>query len=272
MCRSVRACRSVASVHGAEYVLFCPYRQTERPGNTDFISRIGEKNMKSGKKDIFWGLLTGGLLTGIEALAYGGSVRIADALGIQTVLLSGTKLDSMIPTCPAFVFVYISAYAFWVLGPIWILRDGRAHAADFIVTYLLALCICEVILIVFPTGMDRVKAGCFPADKTGVSWKVLFFIYSIDGGETENCMVPSLHCLVSVFYYLEIREIQWIRKEHRLMVLLFVVLIILSTMFTKQHFWYDCAAGTLLAVICHDGIGRFHPGSRFLKEASDDYK
>lgn len=218
--------------------------------------------MKIRKKDIFLGLLTGALLTGVEALAYGGSIRIANAIGIQPFILNGTKLDGFFPICPVFVFAYILAYGFWIISPIWILRDGRTRAANFIATYLITLCICEVIMILFPTEMDRVQAGCFPADKTGISWKVLFFIYSIDGGKTANCLIPSLHCLVSVFFYLEIREIEWIRKELKFTALVLVVLIIFSTLYTKQHFIYDCIAGSMIAVICHYGIGRLHPGSR----------
>ena len=217
-----------------------------------------------------WGLITGAVLLGIEALVYGGSIRIADALGIEHIVLSGTRLDSMIPVCPIFVFVYAAAYVFWVIAPVWIVREGRKRTIEFIASYLLTLIISGVIMTLFPTEMDRAAEGLLAGGTEGFAWSALHFIYSIDGGSTGTCLVPSLHCLVSFFYYSELKNIDSIKKENKTAVLVLVILIVISTMLTKQHFVYDCIAGILLGAICcrliRPRIGKAH----IFKEISDD--
>ena len=61
---------------------------------------------------------------------------------------------------------------------------------------------------------------------------------------------PSIHCLVSWFCFLGIKDQKRIPAWYKGVSFVLAVLVFLSTLFTKQHVLVDVAGGVILAQIC----------------------
>ena len=153
-----------------------------------------------------------------------------------------TTVDDWIPLIPAFIFPYISLYALLALS-LW-----RFWKADIRVFKLAALAVfidfalsylCDLF---FHTGIERpVITG------SDISSDVLRWVYSVD--EPFNAF-PSLHTSLSALCALLWRKAGsniWI------IVLLWAVLIIASTVLVKQHYIVDVFGGMAVAILSYYG-------------------
>jgi len=153
-----------------------------------------------------------------------------------------TTVDDWIPLIPAFVFAYISLYALLVvsLWRFWKADIGVFKLAalavfiDFALSYL-----CYLFL---QTGIERpVITG------TDISSDVLKAVYSVD--EPFNAF-PSLHTSLSALCAL-----LWLKAGSNIwiIVLLWAVLIIASTVLVKQHYIVDVFGGVVVAMVSYYG-------------------
>ena len=79
-------------------------------------------------------------------------------------------------------------------------------------------------------------------------WDLLAgWLYSIDAADN---LFPSIHCLVSWFCFLGIKDQKRIPTWYKRVSLVLAVLVFLSTIFTKQHVLVDVAGGVILAQVC----------------------
>ena len=73
------------------------------------------------------------------------------------------------------------------------------------------------------------------------------WLYSIDAADN---LFPSIHCLVSWFCYIGIRDRKEIPEWYKQVSLGIAVLVFISTLLTKQHVLVDVAGGVLLGTVC----------------------
>ena len=79
-------------------------------------------------------------------------------------------------------------------------------------------------------------------------WDLLAgWLYSIDAADN---LFPSIHCLVSWFCFLGIKDQKRIPTWYKGVSFTLAVLVFLSTIFTKQHVLVDVAGGVILAQVC----------------------
>ena len=83
--------------------------------------------------------------------------------------------------------------------------------------------------------------------KTGDRGERFLGLYSIDAADN---LFPSIHCLVSWFCFLGIKDQKRIPAWYKGVSFVLAVLVFLSTLFTKQHVLVDVAGGVILAQIC----------------------
>ena len=72
-----------------------------------------------------------------------------------------------------------------------------------------------------------------------------------------NCF-PSLHCAMSTLFILFILEIKNVKKIVKITITLISILIMISTLYTKQHVFIDLISGDILAITTYIVVKIFY--------------
>lgn len=152
--------------------------------------------------------------------------------------LGPIALDSWIPLVPAFIVFYILGYVL-PFTSLFVVKRSRDRAWLF-VTLFLIFTVSFLIFRFFPVTMQKTLA-----EGTDVLSKLTRLHQSHD---TDSNCFPSLHVSVNVFIALLL-----IRKnpKHKFWVVPFTALIVLSTLFVKQHLVVDVVGGIALGWGAH---------------------
>lgn len=241
---------------------------------------------KCGKwfKSIPWyGIVIGLLLTlGLQTLLYNiGCHWIPHKSGIW----SGTdpqihEIDKHFPLVPQFFALF---YWGWkLIFPIGVilasakitLGSNKEDWINLMISWTIAIVIGGMVLIFFPTFVDRNNAAGVPGgnifeyvkDKTGFGW----WIYKHHILDTKvikefGCL-PSYHCLQIIFCHLAVMGKKDRHIAHRLGWLSISIIICLSTLFTKQHYVIDVVAAIALAYVTFFVTKMFNPGKALLNK------
>lgn len=166
-------------------------------------------------------------------------------------------LDASIALQPAWVLVYGPLYLFLILLPIFIVRDD-AHIRRTFHAYLAVWISAYAVFFAFPTSAPR-PAEVIAGDGFAV-WG-LNFLYEAD--PPYNCF-PSLHVAHS---FASAFASYRVHRGVGIAALAGALLVGISTLFTKQHYVLDVAAGILLAAVA---CAVFLRGARREDVAEDD--
>ena len=143
---------------------------------------------------------------------------------------------------PQFLIVYFGCYIFWAVNYILAARQEKEQIYRFFTADLISRCVCLIIFLAYPTTNTR------PVIEGSGFWDLLAgWLYSIDAADN---LFPSIHCLVSWFCFLGIKDQKRIPAWYKGVSFVLAVLVFLSTLFTKQHVLVDVAGGVILAQIC----------------------
>lgn len=174
-----------------------------------------------------------------NCLVYSGSRMIAGGWYHHNI---ETRLDRMLPFEPQFLIIYFGCYIFWIINYILIARQDKKSVYQFFTADFLSRCICLVFFLAFPTTNTR------PVITGSGFWdRATQWLYSIDAADN---LFPSIHCLVSWFCYIGIRDRKEIPEWYKQVSLGIAVLVFISTLLTKQHVLVDVAGGVLLGTVC----------------------
>ena len=154
-------------------------------------------------------------------------------------------IDNAIPLIPAFIVIYILAYAQWFYGIYYSISRGKDLCYKFIAAAMIGELICITVFIAMPTTMPDPEPLLTGND---VFTKLTKLIYSLD---ERNNLFPSLHCFAS---WLCFRVIFYQEKEKRntfytVFSCVFSILVFASTVLVKQHVFIDIIAGVALVEI-----------------------
>lgn len=153
-----------------------------------------------------------------------------------------TPLDSLIPFWPPSSAIYLGCYVFWVINYILIARQEKKEVCQFFAGDILSRMICLFFFLLIPTTNTR------PVVEAAGFWnQVMRLVYSVDAADN---LFPSIHCLVSWFCYIAIRNRKEIPVWYQRFSCLMAVMICISTLTTKQHVIIDVMGGVGLAEIC----------------------
>lgn len=148
-------------------------------------------------------------------------------------------LDKQIPFVSMFIFPYIYWYVYIFIGLIFILlKDRRRYIRALLAVYI-GMFVCYFIYYLFPVEIVRPTVV-----NNSLSNRLVNIIYQND--RPFNCF-PSLHVLNT---YIIMRYTS--RKENKLWFYytqIVGILIILSTLFIKQHFILDGIAAIILGEV-----------------------
>lgn len=152
-----------------------------------------------------------------------------------------TKLDDMIPLCPAMVLFYVGAFIQWIICYLLIGREEKYFCYRYTSADAIAKLICLFFFLVYPTSMIRPEITGH-----GLFSDVLSLIYRID---EANNLFPSIHCLESWLCFRAVCHMKGVSLSWKHFNGFFTIGVCLSTVFCKQHVVVDILGGILAVEI-----------------------
>ncbi len=153
-------------------------------------------------------------------------------------------IDQKIPFVPQMVFIYGLWYPLIAIFPIILYFASPQMYMRYIISILLDICISLLIYAAYPTSFKRPQPT---AEK--LSDKIVGWLYTKGNYKGKNCM-PSMHCsmcfIVLIFTLCCGDMLVWVR----IAACLLAVMIVISTVLTKQHVLLDVITAAPLAVVC----------------------
>ena len=161
-----------------------------------------------------------------------------------------SPLDDYIPFIEVFVVPYLLWFLFIAAGSFYLFftdKKGFLKMAAFLIIGMTAfLIICTV----YPNGLN-LRPEVFPRENLFV--ELVRYVYSTD---TPTNVLPSMHVFNSIGLCIGLTRTDSIRNKRGVCVgiQIFTLLIILSTVFLKQHSVTDVIAGLALAGVLYQFI------------------
>lgn len=154
------------------------------------------------------------------------------------------ELDDKIPFWGWFVYIYNIFYPFCIIAFYLLYKKDEKAYYKGIISGVIGYIICDIIFLSLPTIMYRPPLPNYDP----ITNFVLRFTYYWDEPPL-NCF-PSIHCLFCfqvIYSYIFSKY----NKKGKAIIITISTLIILSTLFVKQHFIYDVIAAFLVCLIAN---------------------
>ncbi|WP_347708642.1 phosphatase PAP2 family protein [Clostridium sp. D53t1_180928_C8] len=148
-------------------------------------------------------------------------------------------LDKIIPFKSIFIIPYVYWYIYIIIGFLFILMNSRIDYMRLFISFLIGMCVCYAVYYIYPTEITRPIIS-----NSNILNNLVNGIYLAD--KPVNCF-PSLHVLTTYFIMRYTKYENSRKKFYYTQVI--GILIILSTLFIKQHFVVDVIGGILLGEI-----------------------
>ena len=158
-----------------------------------------------------------------------------------------SKLDDIIPFCELFVIPYFLWFAYIAVGYCFFFFASRKEFTRLCIFLYTGMTVCLIIYTIFPNGQNlRIDYNGLGRDNI-----LIDAISKLQGFDSSYDVFPSIHCLNSIAMHIAIHKSKRITKYRNTIVissLVLTILIILSTVFTKQHSILDVFGAIILAV------------------------
>ncbi len=164
-------------------------------------------------------------------------------LFITNYNLIGSSLDSHIPFLPSFIYLYMLWYPFEIYTLFKIYKADKNNYIKTIIALALSLLIMHFIFIIYPTMVDR------PVVESFNSLTTLILYISFKSDTPVNCF-PSGHCMLCFIMIFSILKSKNISINRKALLVTINILIVLSTLFVKQHVIYDVIGSLIISSIC----------------------
>lgn len=155
-----------------------------------------------------------------------------------------TTLDEKIPFIEFFVIPYLLWFGFITLAGLYFFFTDRTEFYRMAVFMIVGMTVFLIISTIYPNG-QILRPTEFERDNIFVD--LVKHLYKAD---TPTNIFPSIHVYNSIGVYIAVRNSERL-KEHKLIQhgsFILAVLIILSTMFLKQHSVIDVIGAFVMAV------------------------
>jgi membrane-associated phospholipid phosphatase len=157
--------------------------------------------------------------------------------GVQLSL----PLDQYIPLYPPSIIPYLLGTLIFVGMPVWSAVNTKpGEFEDYAASVLLATAVSYIVYIVFPTYVNRPEIT-----NKDIFSGAIAILYQTD--QAYNA-VPSGHAFYSTLSFLYLAR--W-KPGYKLVWLSFWIIILASTLLTRQHNILDLVSGLVLAVVSY---------------------
>lgn len=187
-----------------------------------------------------------------QSFIYFGTKLINSNMEHHTLI---TVIDESTPIIPSFAIIYLGCYLFWVLNYALTGRSGKQYFYNFVANIFIGYIISGFIFCVFPTYIDRPSLNAIP-DSLGKL--CMTYVYNTD---TPVNLFPSMHCQISWYCYLAVRNQKSISKWYQYFSLIIALLVCISTVVIKQHYFVDIIAGVVIAEFTYRIAMRYSLGN-----------
>jgi len=155
-------------------------------------------------------------------------------------------LDDMIPFCEYFAILYFSWFPAFLLGLVGYMVYDKYDFQQLWFIMFTGMTFCFVVYIVLPNGLElRVELP----DRNIFCW-MMNFVWKADAAVN---VCPSIHVSSSVAVALVTARSKLFEKRRawRAVIILWMILICVSTMFVKQHSVIDVLCGTAVSLVLY---------------------
>lgn len=150
-----------------------------------------------------------------------------------------TLIDNKIKFNSIFIIPYVYWYIYVIGGFIIILTQSRQNYMRVFLSLFLGLCICYIIYYLYPTEIMRPVV-----ENNNIFNRLVNIIYLLD--KPVNCF-PSLHVLTT-YFLMRYTKYKYSKKVFYYTQII-GVLIIISTLYIKQHFLLDILGAIILCEV-----------------------
>ncbi len=154
----------------------------------------------------------------------------------------GSTLDNKLPFINIFIIPYVIWYLMIFIVPYMIYKKDKKKFTQYFLCYLITIIISNVIYVIYPSVIIRPNI-----ENTNILNFITNLVYSVDT-PALNCF-PSIHCAVSMMFILYTSTTKNIDLKYKILIFIISVLIMLATLFVKQHVILDLISGNILALI-----------------------
>lgn len=176
------------------------------------------------------------IIFGLNALIY-----FLIKLFINDYNLIGSKIDDLIPFNMYFIYIYTLWYPIEIINLYFIYKNNINIYKKTITTLFVAIIISDIILILYPTTVNRPII----ANYNSITSFMTYIVFMCD--TPVNCL-PSLHSLICSIMILANINIKY---KFKYIFIILNILIIISTLLTKQHVIYDVILAMMIANITY---------------------
>lgn len=181
---------------------------------------------------------------------YLAAFRYLENITPEHLHIISSPLDQYIPFLPVFIIPYLFWFVYIALPGMYFLFCERDVFCRLMYFGMIGMTVFLLISYVYPNGL-AIRPEHLAGDSVFI--KLTRYVYSVD---TSTNVLPSIHVFNSIGIYLAVKDSENLRKKKgiRYASLTITVLIILSTMFVKQHSVVDVIAGLLLSCVASNLI------------------
>ena len=173
--------------------------------------------------------------------------------------LIGGVIDSKIPFNVWFIIPYCIWYLLIFLIPYYLYKKDKNIFTKYIISYLFCTVIANIIFIIYPTYVDRpIVIGNSILELMA---RIVFWVDT----PAQNCF-PSLHCAVSMLFILYMFECKKCPLYLKILTLIISILIMIATLYTKQHVFIDLLSGDILAIVSYIIVNNLKKANKKVKE------
>lgn len=187
-----------------------------------------------------------GLIITIYSIVYTILFSYLEQRTVLSYHIIHTTLDDYIPFCEYFIVPYLLWFPYMVGAVAYFifLNPDKEEYYSLTKNLCMGMTIFLIVSFIYPNG-QMLRPAEFAHDNVFVD--LVRFIYRAD---TPTNILPSIHVFNSLAVHLAILSCKSLKKRHgiRTASWILTVLIILSTMFLKQHSVVDVCLGTTLAL------------------------
>ena len=152
-------------------------------------------------------------------------------------------LDNEIPFLGRFVYIYDTFYPFVLLSFYIIYKNDEKAYYKGIIAGVIGFIICDIIFLSLPTIMYR---PLIPENIDSLTKLILKITFLYDSPPL-NCF-PSIHCLFS-FQVIYSTIFSKVNGKTKFLITFYSILVIVSTLFIKQHYIFDVISAFLIVII-----------------------
>ena len=184
------------------------------------------------------------LITTIALIAFQCAIFFITKLVQGEAHILSSYIDDAIPFNAWFILPYYAWYLLIFIVPYYTYLKDKNKFFKYIICYVVITIIANIVFMIYPSLVIR------PDFKTnGLLTFMTNFIYWIDN-PAINCL-PSLHCAISMLFILVICTMKNANFKFKIFIFIMSILIMFSTLFTKQHVFIDLVTGDILALIVY---------------------